>query len=86
MKLSDWSDDKKRDYTKLNSVGSVFDPLTTNVFALHSDRSIDFQSGIPIEEVDEEWIQKLSDEDCDKIIAHKYMILETAIGWKIYSK
>ena len=48
---------------ELDSVGSVIDVNKLMVYPLNSDGTVDLYNGVGVEEVDDEWITRLSPRD-----------------------
>ena len=55
---------------RLDSVGSMFDISTNEVYPQLVDGLPDLGMGVDIHDVDTEWISSLSDEDKGKILKH----------------
>tara|TARA_B110000858_G_scaffold87978_1_gene101600 strand:- start:77 stop:316 length:240 start_codon:yes stop_codon:yes gene_type:complete len=55
---------------RLDSVGSMFDISTNEVYPQLVDGLPDLGMGVDIHDVDTEWISSLSDEDKGKILEH----------------
>jgi len=57
----------------LKSVGSAYDPKTKMTYAVFSDGKIDYDNGVYLSEVTDEWMESLSSEDKMKLSqAKKY--------------
>lgn len=56
-----------KDFIKLPSVGSAYNPNTKMVYPVYKNGSIDMENGSPINEVSEEWKNALSESDRDVV-------------------